>query len=106
MIYKDLSPEDQLPEPAPNCFVIAEAGVNHNGSRDAALALVAAAARAGANAVKFQTFKAERLAAANAPKAKISNDIRSSAILLSRQFQNVAGIALRATGVVFKTVSR
>lgn len=40
-------------------FIIAEAGVNHNGSLDIALKLIDVAAAAGADAVKFQTFKAE-----------------------------------------------
>ena len=50
--------------------VIAEAGVNHNGDRDMAFQLVKVAAKAGADAVKFQTFNAHRLAALTAPKAK------------------------------------
>lgn len=51
------------------CFVIAEAGVNHNGSVDLACQLASIARSAGADAVKFQTFKAAKLVTANAPKA-------------------------------------
>ncbi len=50
-------------------FIIAEAGVNHNGSLDLARQLVDVAADAGADAVKFQTFKADKLATRHAPKA-------------------------------------
>src|SRR3982750_1770268 len=50
-------------------LVIAEAGVNHNGALDAALRLVDVAADAGADVVKFQTFRADRLATATAAKA-------------------------------------
>ena len=44
-----------------NCYIVAEAGVNHNGSHELALELVDIAADAGANAIKFQTFKADEL---------------------------------------------
>ena len=51
-------------------FVIAEAGVNHNGNIDIAKKLVDVAAKAGADAVKFQTFKAENIVCKNAEKAE------------------------------------
>ena len=54
---------------AERILVIAEAGVNHNGSLDRARRLIEAAVAAGADVVKFQTFKAEKVAARNAPKA-------------------------------------
>jgi N,N'-diacetyllegionaminate synthase len=50
-------------------FFIAEAGVNHNGNLDYAHRMIEVAADAGADAIKFQTFKAERLNLPNAPKA-------------------------------------
>ena len=50
-------------------YIIAEAGVNHNGSPDLARKLIDVAANAGADAVKFQTFRAEKSVSRRAPKA-------------------------------------
>ena len=51
-------------------FIIAEAGVNHNGSIELAKKLIDVASDAGADAVKFQTFKADNLVSKNAQKAE------------------------------------
>ncbi|PKM82392.1 MAG: N-acetylneuraminate synthase [Firmicutes bacterium HGW-Firmicutes-14] len=51
-------------------YIIAEAGVNHNGSIEMAKQLIDVAVESGADAVKFQTFKAEMLVSKNAPKAQ------------------------------------
>jgi sialic acid synthase SpsE len=52
------------------CFIIAEAGVNHNGDVALAKKLIAVAVKAGADAVKFQTFRAEDVITAGAAKAR------------------------------------
>lgn len=51
-------------------YIIAEVGVNHNGSIEMAKQLIDVAVVAGVDAVKFQTFKAEKLVSLNAPKAE------------------------------------
>ena len=60
--------------PGSPCFIIAEAGVNHNGAADLARQLVDAAAESGADAVKFQTFKSDELATPSAPKAAYQSE--------------------------------
>ena len=49
-------------------FIVAEAGVNHNGSLELAKRLIATAAGSGCDAVKFQTFRADRVVSIRAPK--------------------------------------
>lgn len=56
------------------CFIIAEAGVNHNGNLELARQLIDAAVSAGADAVKFQTFVADRLVTSSAPKAEYQKE--------------------------------
>ena len=56
-------------------FVIAEAGVNHNGDVSIAAELIRHAKKAGADCVKFQTFKAERVVTTNAPKANYQKSV-------------------------------
>ncbi len=71
-------------------FIIAEAGVNHMGSTDMACELIRAARQAGADCVKFQTFKAERVATASAPKAMyqtLTTDPQESQIEMLRKLE-------------------
>jgi len=58
-----------------SCFIIAEAGVNHNGDVNLARKLIDVAKDAGADAVKFQTFKAEEVVTRRAEKARYQKKI-------------------------------
>lgn len=58
-------------------FIIAEAGVNHNGSIELAKQLIDVAVDAGADAVKFQTFKADKLVSRTAQKAEYQKQTTS-----------------------------
>ncbi|WFN35004.1 N-acetylneuraminate synthase [Methanogenium sp. S4BF] len=62
--------ENNIIGPQNPCFIIAEAGVNHNGDVALAKKLIDAAFEAGADAVKFQTFKAENIVTPTAEKAE------------------------------------
>ena len=71
-------------------FIIAEAGVNHNGSIDVAKKLIDVASASGADAVKFQTFKAENLATKNAKKANYqmeTTNIKESQFDMLKKFE-------------------
>jgi len=58
-------------------FIIAEAGVNHNGSLKKALRLIDVAKKSGADAIKFQTFKAENIVTTHASKAEYQKNSTS-----------------------------
>lgn len=96
--------------PGQPCFIIAEAGVNHNGDLELAKRLVAVASEAGADAVKFQTFKAERVVGATAPKAKYQMNVTDSTesqldmlrrLELSREAHGELLIHCQERGVLF-----
>jgi N,N'-diacetyllegionaminate synthase len=59
-------------------FIIAEAGVNHNGSLELAIKLAEKAKEIGADCVKYQTFKAEQIVTSNSPKAQYQLKVTDS----------------------------
>ncbi len=65
-------------------FIIAEAGVNHNGSFDKALKMIDVAAKSGADAIKFQAFKTKNLVLESVQKAKYQKENTQSS---DSQFQ-------------------
>src|SRR5689334_3131253 len=96
--------------PGEPVFVIAEAGVNHNGRVEIAHKLVEAAHDAAVDSVKFQTFKAERVVTPQAPKAPYqleTTDPGESQIAMLRSLELSAGAypslmkECRARGLVF-----
>jgi N,N'-diacetyllegionaminate synthase len=72
-------------------LIIAEAGVNHNGSFDEALKLVDAAVNANADIIKFQTFSADRIVTTTAPKAEYQ---KQSNIDYEPQYQMLKNLEL------------
>lgn len=74
-----------------NVYIIAEAGVNHNGSMSLARQLVDVAVIAGADAVKFQTFKTEEVVTRKAPKACYQNKTTDSS---ETQFEMIKKLEL------------
>ena len=91
-------------------YVIAEAGVNHNGNFALARELIDCAADAGANAVKFQTFDAKKLASHSAPKADYQKQMTAagesqfemlSKLELPREWHHELKDQARARGIEF-----
>ena len=73
------------------CFIIAEAGVNHNGDMGTAKRLVEVAKDAGADAVKFQTFKAGSMVSRDAEKA----DYQKESTGTGSQYEMIKRLELR-----------
>ena len=85
-------------------FVIAEVGVNHNGDLNLAKDLIYKAAECGANCVKFQTFKAERVVLADAPKAHYqlkTTDAGESQLQMLKKLELIKDNQLRTAGLIF-----
>lgn len=74
-------------------YIIAEAGVNHNGDLNLALKLIEEAKKSGADCVKFQTFKAEQIVTKTSPKAKYQLKVTDS---METQFDMLKKLELKS----------
>ncbi len=74
--------------PGKPCFTVAEAGVNHNGDMTLAHKLIDAAKKAGADAVKFQSFIAEDLVTLEAKKAKYQVETTGAILSMMKKMDN------------------
>ena len=92
------------------CFIIAEAGVNHNGDLELAKRLIDAAYNSGADAVKFQTFKTDHLVTNDAEKAQYQkendNDLMTQyemlkKLELSENDFKVLSVYAKKKGIIF-----
>lgn len=91
------------------CFIIAEAGVNHNGKIDLAKKLIDVAKASKADAVKFQAFRTEEIMIKEAPKAEYQKETTGEATqyemikrleLTEKEFKELAGYAYQK-GIIF-----
>lgn len=73
------------------CFIIAEAGVNHNGSLSSALEMIQVAAECGADAIKFQTFSADKLVTKYAKTANYQKENGG----FENQYEMLKGLELK-----------
>jgi len=90
------------------CYVIAEAGANHNGDLDTAYALIDRAAEAGADAVKFQTYSGHTLYSTKAPRFEYLGELSDEKphellerIALPREWQPLLAARCAERGVDF-----
>ncbi len=88
--HQEIKIGDRMISEKEQAFIIAEAGVNHNGDMGLAREMIDAAAEAGADAVKFQTFKAEHLILKDlekAPYQKVTTDSGESQYDMLRRLE-------------------
>ena len=83
------------------CFIVAEAGINHNGSLKIAKKMISAAKKVGADAIKFQTFKADDLAIPTSKFYKIFKKVE----LLPEEFGELNDYAKSKSIIFFSTPS-